>query len=218
MQSRSQAIPTGWLAVHSRAMSEQRETTWADFYRATAGRPVRELFLRAIKLAGEQGDGRQAIDIGCGDGTETLALLAAGWDVRAIDSSSEGIEILRSRVSAEHRLRLETRVSAIDEAALPAADFIYAGLSLFFCSPAAFEIAWKNLRAALKPGGVIACHLLGPRDSWAGGNGITSHTIEQARALFDGLTLIGLDEIENDRPAVSGPKHWHLFEVIARRS
>jgi hypothetical protein len=37
----------------------------------------------------------------------------------------------------------------------------------------------------------------------------------EAEALFDGWTVERFEEEENDGEACSGPKHWHLFHVIA---
>jgi trans-aconitate methyltransferase len=50
------------------------DPTWEDYYAAIEGRPPRQLFLDAIVPAGATG---LAIDLGCGDGTETRELLRA---------------------------------------------------------------------------------------------------------------------------------------------
>ena len=44
------------------------------------------------------GAGRMAIDLGCGDGTDTLALLDRGWSVLAVDIEPAGLALLRSRI------------------------------------------------------------------------------------------------------------------------
>ena len=35
--------------------------------------------------------------------------------------------------------------------------------------------------------------------------------------LVDGLELLALDEEDQDGDSFLGPKHWHVFDVIARR-
>jgi len=59
------------------------------------------LFTEALANFGaKSGRGLQAVDLGCGDGTETLALLEAGWTVLAIDREPAAIEYVRSSKSA----------------------------------------------------------------------------------------------------------------------
>ena len=57
---------------------------WADYNAAQATRGVRTLCLDAMAFAGA-GNGRRAIDLGCGAGKETLALRDGGWRVLAVD-------------------------------------------------------------------------------------------------------------------------------------
>lgn len=194
-------------------------TSWSDYYKATAGRAPRELFTRALQsMALADTPSRFAIDLGCGDGTETMVLLEAGWTVLALDQEPSALDHVRARAAGGLSDRLETQLAAFGTVALPPADFIWAGLSLFFCRPAAFDANWTALRAALRPGGVFAGHLLGERDSWAAHPDDTAHSSEQVRHLLEGLSVESFVEVEHDGRAVSGPKHWHLFEVIARRA
>ena len=60
---------------------------WENFYQNVSGREPRELLLDVLKRFGSISPDHplQAIDLGCGDGTETAALLANGWQVMAID-------------------------------------------------------------------------------------------------------------------------------------
>lgn len=44
------------------------------------------------------GEGPLAVDLGCGDGTDTLALLDAGWRVHAVDASPDFPDYLAPRV------------------------------------------------------------------------------------------------------------------------
>ena len=192
--------------------------SWSDFYRATAGRAPRELFVRAIELfEGAPACGRFAIDLGCGEGTETLRLLESGWRVLAVDQAQEAIDLLLARVPDAARERLSVQAKAFHSIELPPADFVYAGLSLFFCAPSDFSRLWASVSSAVRTGGVVAAHFLGERDSWAIEPDITSHRAETVRQCFRGFAVEHFAEFENDRPAFSGPKHWHLFEVAGRK-
>jgi SAM-dependent methyltransferase len=192
---------------------------WVDYYRALENRQPRKLFQdwKRIWEASREEPGF-AIDLGCGDGTETLALLALGWRVLAIDSTPEAIELVTRRTPEEDRPLLRVKATAFQLAHFPPANLIYAGLSLPFCSPEDFPVVWRKIRAALKPGGRFVGHLFGVRDSWADKPHMNFLTVDKARALFDGLTVERFQEFELDESTVFEPvKRKHYFEVIAKR-
>jgi SAM-dependent methyltransferase len=186
------------------------EPTWSDYYEANEGRAPRDQLLDVLARFAEPG---MAIDLGCGSGIDTLGMLDRGWDVLAIDAEVEAIERLRRR--AGDRPALETRRSPMEDIELPSADLVWASYSLFFCDPARFPDVWTRIRTAVRPGGRFAGELLGERDTWASRDDGTSMTRSQAEALFEDWTVERFEEEENDGEACSGPKHWHLFHVIA---
>ena len=186
------------------------EPTWSDYYEANEGREPRDQLLDVLARFAEPG---MAIDLGCGSGIDTLAMLDRGWDVLAIDADAEAIERLRQR--AGDRPALETQGSPMEDVALPAADLVWASYSLFFCDPARFPDVWTRIRTAVRPRGRFAGELLGERDTWASRDDGTSMTRTEAEALFDGWAVERFEEEENDGEACSGPKHWHLFHAIA---
>jgi tellurite methyltransferase len=134
--------------------------------------------------------------------------------VLAVDAEAEAIERLRRR--AADRSGLDTQRSPMEDVDIPPADLVWASYSLFFCDPARFPDVWTRIRAAVRPGGRFAGEILGDRDTWASMDGHTAMTRQGAEALFDGWTLERFEEQENDGEACSGPKHWHLFHVIAQ--
>jgi trans-aconitate methyltransferase len=161
---------------------------------------------------------RHAIDLGCGDGTETLALLMAGWSVLAIDGEPAAIERISSMVPAEFQQRVEAIASRFEDAHLPQTNFVYAGYSLPFCEPQYFAGLWSNITACILPEGRFAGQLFGVRDSWSNRPYMTFHSAEQAASLFERVFEIEVfHEYEKDGEAFSGPKHWHIFDIIARK-
>jgi SAM-dependent methyltransferase len=193
---------------------------WEDYYQAIEGRAARPLFVDAIPFLppGRAGDQAPvAIDLGCGDGTETLALLARGWAVIAVDGAPEAISRLRASVKEEDSIRLSALVASFHELELPEADFVDAGLSLPFCDPREFPAVWGRIATAVRPKGVFAGHFFGPHDSWAGTPDMTFQTREEVETLLDGFDVHRLHEQDEDGAAVSGPKHWHVFHVIASK-
>jgi SAM-dependent methyltransferase len=162
------------------------------------------------------GEGRHAMDLGCGEGTDTLALLERGWSVLAIDVEPAGLASLRARVPAACAGRLRTVCASFADADLAPAHLIHAGFSLPFCAPGQFPAVWAQIRRALVPGAIFAGQLFGVRDSWAGDPGMTFHTRAEVTGLLDGLEILDLVEDESDGEAYSGPKHWHTYDILAR--
>jgi SAM-dependent methyltransferase len=191
------------------------EITWADYYDENEDREPRELLLEALSRFGL--GSHEAVDLGCGSGIDTLGILERGWRVFATDAEAEGIRRLRSRVPAGLTPALRTTVARMEEVELPQADLIWAGFSLFFCPPRRWSEVWPKVRDAVRPGGRFGGQILGERDTWAPDREISSFSREEARALFDGLEIERFEEEEKDGEACSGPKHWHLFHVLARR-
>lgn len=118
---------------------------------------------------------------------------------------------------SEHHSRLTTRVAQFIEIDLPAADFVYAGLSLPFCDPGDFDVVWRRIESAIRPGGLFAGHLFGPNDSWYGTPDMTFHTRARVDELCDGFVDVIVTEQDEDGHSTAGPKHWNVFSVIARK-
>ena len=198
---------------------EPAGSDWAAFYRSTIGREPRPLFAKgmaALEAAGVAPG--QAIEIGFGDGRETLALLEAGWRVLAIDPEPAAAEVLQSQVPADVAGRLETRSVQAEDADVLPFDLLYAGYSLPFLDADAFDRFWNAARDRLRPGGILVVNFFGPHDSWAGREGMRFIGVDAVRRLVDGLELLALDEQDQDGESFLGPKHWHVFDVIARRA
>ena len=87
---------------------------WDAFYGAVEGRTLRPLLVDALAFlptVGLESRACVAVDLGCGDGKETLELLRRGWTVLAVDGAPEGIARLEASVPPSDRGRLTTRVT-----------------------------------------------------------------------------------------------------------
>ena len=194
------------------------EQDWAAYYRYTLGREPRPLFLRgwaAIEAAGA-GPGI-AVDVGFGDGTETMHLLEAGWRVTAIDSAPAAAEVLEPRVADDARYRLTTVTAPADEVDLPSFDLLYSAYVLSYLPSDAFTRLWAQAREQLLPGGFIVVNIFGDRHAWAGEPDTTFLPRPEVEALLAGLEIIELTEVEEDGGSFVGPTHWHVFDIVARR-
>lgn len=191
---------------------------WAAYYQATLGREPRPLFVKGMAaLEAASVSPGQAIEIGFGDGRETLALLHVGWRVLAIDSSPSAADVLRPQVPESAAARLTIESAPAESVDLPPFDLLYAGYALPFLDPARFGRFWDGVRSQVRSGGFIVINFFGPHDSWAGREGMSFVDLETVRGLVDGLEVLAIDEQDQDGDSFLGPKHWHVFDVIARR-
>ncbi len=190
--------------------------SWSDYWTAVAGRPPRPTLLAALERFGAFAG--LAVDLGCGEGRDTIELLRRGWRVVAIDSEAEAIRRLRARPDLPVTARLETAAMRFEDAGWPEADLVNASFSLPFCPPDRFDGFWARLRESLRPGGRFCGQLFGERDEWAGNAGLTIHTRADVEKRLQGLEIERLDEEDADgKTAVGKAKHWHIFHIVARR-
>jgi SAM-dependent methyltransferase len=202
-------------ARHDGEVAQDDDTDWAGYYAWSSGREPRPLLLAACQELGD-GAGRMAIDLGCGEGSDVLELLAHGWTVTAIDAEPAGLASLEARVPAAAAERIQVVCRSFTQVDLPRASLIHAGFSLPFCPPPEFPVLWAHIRRALMRGGIFAGQLFGTRDSWADNPSMIFHTRQDVQALLAGLQILRLSETERDGQAFSGPKHWHTFDILAR--
>jgi len=192
------------------------EMTWDEYYQKIQGRAPRQLLLDVLEKF-PSATGLHAIDLGCGDGTESVALLERGWQVLAVDGEPSAIRYLFEKVSEADRARLATQVAKFKEVVLSETDLVHASFSIPFCEPEHFNELWGKIVQALKPGGRFAGQFFGIHDSWVHNPEMTFHTEAQVRALLQDFELEYFHEADEDGQAASGPKHWHVFTVIARK-
>ena len=193
---------------------------WIRYYEA-AGTEPRSTLLEALRRFGdEEPRERFAVDLGCGTGRDTVALLRRGWRVLALDGTSEAIErlLVRDDLADAERGRLETRVARFETAEWPAADLVNSSFALPFCPPNEFPAVWKRIVRSIDVGGRFSGQLFGDRDGWSDEEDMTFQTRAEVEALLSRLEIELLDEVEEDgATAVGEAKHWHLFHVVARR-
>lgn len=193
---------------------------WADYndHQLTLGRGARPLLREALELVGP-GVGRTALDLGCGAGVESLALAQAGWQVVGIDLDAAAPERFARYADPELAGRVQIRVLDLSPAAaLPRADLVHASYSLPYVGADALRRVWARVEEAVPPGGWFVGQLFGDRDSFNDGTGAQAFLRrEEAEQLLAAWELLRFDEEDEEGPSFSGPKHWHVFHVIARR-
>lgn len=189
---------------------------FAAYNIAQQGRPVRPLAKRAVELCSARRDrgARVAVELGSGLGVEAEYLAAEGFHVSTYDVDP-GVEAVMLALAESHLVRHRTaRLEELTE--LPDADLILSCATLSFVPDVSFARLWQLVRDALRPRGVLAVDLFGQQDEWAGSDGFYP-TRAELDDLLVGLEVIALEEREYDGRSFAGPKHWHTFQVIARR-
>jgi tellurite methyltransferase len=199
-------------------MSGKRDSDWREYYARMEGRPPRHTLLAALERFGEAAGQRRAVDLGCGEGRDTVELLRRGWSVLAIDAEASAIERLLARPDLPIGAALETRVARFEDTVWPEVDLVNASFALPLCPPARFPALWTRLLASLAPGGRFAGQLFGERDEWRGEPGITHLSRDEVERLLEGCEVERLEEEETDTATPYGKrKHWHLFHIVARK-
>lgn len=200
-------------------LEDSKSDGWAPFLEGTADRPPLPFFDRAMEFVGDDaGPGRVAVDLGCGGGSETRALLSRGWHVFATDGSPSAERLLLERIRAEEKSRLTIEIGRFETVDLPEADLVFAQMSLPFAGTE-FEEATNNALAAVKPGGVFAGHFFGVNDDWADGEQATAVDREWIDERFASMSEVVVAETDAEGPfGLEGRmKHWHFYFVMARR-
>jgi SAM-dependent methyltransferase len=196
------------------------EPQWHQYYQAVEGRPPRETLVNALDHCDQDPSPLPpfAVDLGCGDGRDTVELLRRGWRVLAIDGESEAIARLRQRADID-RSYLETRVQRFEDLTLPPdISLINASFCLPFCPPPHFPDLWEDMVAALAPGGRFCGHLFGDRDSWAVYTDMNHHSRAQIDQLLGPFTVEWLNEENHPgKTALGEEKQWHIFNIVARK-
>ncbi|MBW4518432.1 MAG: class I SAM-dependent methyltransferase [Scytolyngbya sp. HA4215-MV1] len=192
---------------------------WSTYYAAVKGRPPRETLLQTLDRFTDASIAPGfAVDLGCGDGRDTVELLRQGWQVLAIDGEATAIEHLQQR-SDVNLEQLTTQIARFESLILPASvDLINASFCLPFCPPENFPTLWYTLVSSLKVGGRFCGQLFGDRDSWTIYSNMTFQTRKQIKQLLQPFKIEYL--YEEDHPGVTAlgeEKHWHIFHIVAQK-
>ena len=194
-------------------MSQDRD--WGSYYEKLRDRPPRRTLVAALDAFGER-TGALAVDLGCGDGRDTVEILRRGWKVVAVDSEPEALRRLMER-----GLSGITPVEArFEDVPMPiGVELVNSSFAMPLCEPERFHDLWARIAEALPARGRFSGQWYGPRDSWVGRPGITFLSRDEAIALLAGFDIEMFEEEEADGTTPRGkPKHWHIFHIVARKS
>jgi SAM-dependent methyltransferase len=121
-----------------------------DYDRVRPGYPA--FLIDAACAIGSLRPGSRVVEVGCGTGKLTGALVERGLRVEAVDPGAELIEVARRRVG---RSSAHFHVARFEDVELPDGSFdaVFSAAAFHWVDPA---VGWSKAASLLRPGGVLA--------------------------------------------------------------
>ncbi len=191
-----------------------KKQVWNEYFKNTINDPPSPLLAQAIDYVIKQ---RRAIDIGGGALKDSRYLLSKGFETTTIDQSEETSNIAKTILSD----KLHCHIASFVDYHFPVNTFDLASAmyALPFNLPQDFDNVFVNIKKSLVKGGIFAGNFFGPNDTWSNRPNMTFHTEKKVGDLFSDFSIILFEEKEFDGKTANGqPKHWHMFNVIARKN
>ncbi len=191
----------------------KQKKEWVEFYEFSKNQPPSKLLVKALGYVAHKD---KAIDIGGGALKDARYLLDKGFDVTVLDKS----DLMAKEAEAIQSKKLHYFISAFADFDFSKNEYNVASAmySLPFNPPESFDTVFSRIEHALVRGGIFCGQLFGMRDEWSANHKMTFHTREQVERLLSDMEVISLEEIERDNILSNGiPKHWHVFDIIAKK-
>lgn len=185
------------------------------YYENTKNAPPHKNIKKFIKLENKTG---KAIDLGCGAGRDTIFLIKNNWNVLAIDREDTG-KIISDILNNEELKRFRFESQTFEEIKLEDNNLVVANFSIPFCRKELFNELWNKIVQSISQDGYFVGNFFGLNDSWAKTKEqMVFLSKEQVLRLFESFNILSFNEIEKDgKTALGKEKHWHVFEIIARK-
>ena len=161
----------------------------------------------------------KAIDLGCGAGRDTVYLIKNGWKVLAIDKENSK-EYIDLKLNEEERKNFKFQCQDFENIKLEKVKLIVANFSIPFCSKDKFKDLWNSITQNIIQNGYFVGNFFGQKDSWAYNKDKKIFlSKDEVLKLFESyFEIIDFQEIEKDgETALNGVKHWHIYNIIARK-
>ena len=201
-------------------MNENKSTNWNwnDYFDNVIDPPMRETVGHALEQLGK-GQGRKAVDLGCGSGNDTVHMIKAGFQVEAVDASADGLARLRARPELAEYKNYTTEQALFEIVKLPHNIWTNAGFALPFSTHEVFNKLWRHIYKRLDKGGVFSGQLFGINDSWNGKvSDMNFHDHDGIKNLLAPYDVHHFREEEQDgTDAVGRAKHWHIYHIVIQK-
>ena len=177
---------------------------WSDYYKVRYNHPARKTLLKGLDLFDNHTVSslpKNAIDIGCGQGSDINELLKRGWNVVGYDKEQEAIDILNDRFAKHINKQLSVVLSDMENLPITNTTLVNASYSLPFSNPLNFKSLWDNIDKSIPVNGMFCGQLFGINDSWSINNDMTFHTSDEIKNIFNNLINF-IKEVKFDRLGV----------------
>lgn len=190
-------------------MTDEQTIAWYDeaaaAYAGRFPRPTTDLAAFMARLP----PGGAVLDLGCGGGRATAALVEAGFDTTGLDASAGLLEVARAAAPAARFI--EGDFTALD--AVAAYDGIWANFSLLHAPRAEMPAHLGRVARALKPGGAFHLGLIlgegAQRDRL--GRFYTYYGASELPGLLRDAGFMLLDQTEGDSSSATGEAIRHII-------
>ncbi len=140
---------------------------WTGYYDAQEGREPRELLMEVLRAFDAHHRVGSAVDLGCGDGTDSLALLGEAGMCSSIDAQDDGSGV-SARGSRTNRPRgRRPSCPRCRPSICPRRTSCSRASASRSARRRRSRNLWARIRASLRPRGRFAGELFGDRDTWA---------------------------------------------------
>ncbi len=189
--------------------------SWRKYYEKTKNNPPRPLLVKALTHVSDCGS---ALDVGAGALVDSRYLLEEGFTAVTAFDADETSRELAAAISDERFFFYKqsfTEFQYVKEAY----DLVTGQYAFSFMSVKDFDQVFQQILDSIKVGGIVTGNIFGDRDGWNNGDGTkTFLTKEDCQLLFSDWEILLFNEVErDDETALGVPKHWHEFEIIARK-
>lgn len=185
------------------------------YYENTANANPNYTVKKFIELNVKPGN---AIELGCGAGRDTIYLIKNGWNVLAIDREDVSSRI-QSKLNKEEVKKFKFSQQKFENIKLEKNNLVVANFSIPFCNKNNFKELWNKINNSILKDGYFVGNFFGNNDEWKSTKEeMTFMTKKQVLELFENFEIIEIKEVEKDNLTGLGKiKHWHMFNVIAKK-